>query len=122
MYKWAVTIYMKSDAVLKGVAEWLIQQSDMKPLKDAFDALSEAVGKAIETTTTDVENLRQALIDMTSALAEAIRAIVDIAKQALDLTASRDRERAKWRRCNAPKIRPLLLDKRSKVHRCRNAC
>lgn len=106
----------------KKTAERLIQQIDTETFNDAFGTLPEAVGKVIEAVTNDLGNLRQALIDMTPALAETIRAIFDIVKQALDLTASRDRERAKWRRCNAPKIRPLLLDKRSKVHRCRNAC
>lgn len=81
--------------MVKKIAEWLIQQSDMKPLKDAFDALPEAVAKAIETATTDVENLRQALIDLTPALAEAICAIFDISEESLDLIGSRDRERAK---------------------------
>lgn len=40
----------------------------------------------------------------------------------LERIAGETQEQPKWRRFNAPKIHPLLLDKRSKVHRCRNAC
>lgn len=34
----------------------------------------------------------------------------------------RKQERASWRRYNMPRPRQLLLDKRSKVYRCRNTC
>lgn len=34
----------------------------------------------------------------------------------------KQQNRVKWRRYKQPKPKLLLLDKRSKIHRCRNAC
>lgn len=46
--------------------------------------------------------------------------LVDVVKQIFEALKAIEK-RSKWRRTPPTPIRPLLLDKRSKIHRCRNA-
>lgn len=46
---------------------------------------------------------------------------VETIKQFFEAIKSTKIQHSKWHRMNRPIIRPLLLDKRSKIHRCRNA-
>lgn len=103
-------------------AEWLYQQIDTQALQDAINAFLVAGKEAITKVMDDFNALRQAILDVRPYLKDVLSEAVEVGQQVLEIISSRDRERAKWRRFNAPKIRPLLLDKRSKVHRCRNAC
>lgn len=67
------------------------------------------------------EEATKAYNDFLEALKKAVDVLGDICEdilKAIDIQCGTSR---KWRKMEATKIRPLFLDKRSKIHRCRNA-
>ena len=61
----------------------------------------------------------QTVVDSISNFAEEINSAV---ADCIERYENMKKEREKWIVQKFSKIRPLLLDKRSKVHRCRNCC
>lgn len=76
---------------------------DCETIQSIYDRLMEAIASFVNETI-DV------LVNMADEIGEILRSIYD-----------REKERAKWRRMTPPKIQPLMLDKRPRVYRCRNA-
>lgn len=60
------------------------------------------------------------LDDWIKAVSDIIDAIADVLEKIKSCLVYGNK--TKWRIPHPKKIRPLLLDKRSKVHRCRNCC
>ena len=110
-----------ADSSLPTVEE-LFQMIDTQPLRDAIDAFLQAWNEVVAIVTEDFSAIYQAIFDVCPYLVDLMRETAGICRQALEIVSKRDRQRAKWRRRNPTKPRQLLLDVRSKIHRCRNAC
>lgn len=107
--------------------------------------MDENTRKAIHNLSEEIERFGSVLIErfgsvLSEALIEAVNALRDafpefkdgcenivaglagFVDKAMKAIRNRERERRKWRKApNAP-IFQLLLDKRKRVHRCRNNC
>lgn len=98
----------------------LLSEIDTEPLKEAIRNYMESAQKAIEEYTENVKNLYQAILDMLPSLSDVLSEFVTVCKETLEKIQVV--KKAKWHIEKCKKIKPLLLDKRSKVHRCRNTC
>lgn len=99
--------------------------------------MDENTRKAIHNLSEEIERfgsvLSEALIEAVNALRDAfpefkdgceniVAGLAGFDDKAMKAIRNRERERRKWRKApNAP-IFQLLLDKRKRVHRCRNNC
>lgn len=95
----------------------------------------QAINKAAEHFCTTLSAVFEPVMELankaSALLAETVNAIfeaiqhtpdaVELRRKAQAAIEKRQKERSKWRRMSLPIIHPLLLDKRSKIHRCRNA-
>ena len=77
--------------------------------------LSEALIEAVNTLCDSFPELKDGYENIVDGLAD----FVDKARKAI---RNRERERRKWRNAPNVPIFQLLLDKRKRVHRCRNNC
>ena len=70
------------------------------------------------------EELRNEIASVVDTLIQAVSETLDAISDAFEKIKSGlvYGKKPKWRIPQPQRIRPLLLDKRSKVHRCRNCC
>lgn len=90
-----------------------------------------AIEKVLTALSELWEPLIEAIDEFISLFADAISDLLNVTEIAaliereyldtLNAIEQRKRERAKWRREVTRTLKPLMLDKRSKIHRCRNA-
>lgn len=81
--------------------------------------------KTTQATNELVERFSQAFIEafqpVIGHVSEVLDEIAKIAQDVINAINQQQKERSKWRILKIQAIKPLLLDKRSKIHRCRNA-
>lgn len=80
--------------------------------------------EAMIKTQQAAEALHNATASVLDAWIQAVSETLDVIADVLEKTKSCPvyGNKPKWRIPHPQKIRPLLHDKRSKVHRCRNCC
>lgn len=105
-----------------------MKETEFEIDKEALQALSETAARFCDIFIEAVHRIAEAISDFFNALGDVLHDMLpmleEIERQRLIAVEKIDRrniERSKWRRMNPPVIRTLMLDKRSKVHRCRNA-
>lgn len=81
--------------------------------------------KTIQVINEVAERFRQAVIEafrpVIEHVSEVLGEIAKIAQDVINAINQRQKERSKWRIEKIQATKTLFLDKRSKVHRCRNA-
>lgn len=82
----------------------------------------ESAQKSIEEYLENVKSIYQAILDMMPSLSDVLSEFVTVCKEVLEKIQVEKKARQKRHIEKCKKIKPLLLDKRSKIHRCRNAC
>lgn len=105
-----------------------MKETEFEIDKEALQALYDAAARFCDVFIEAVHRVAEVLSDLFNALCDvlhdALPMLEEIERQRLIAAEKIDRrnaERSKWRRMKPSVIRPLMLDKRSKVHRCRNA-
>lgn len=104
------------------MASEFLNDIDTEPLKEAIRNYMESAQKAIEEYLENVKSIYQAILDMMPSLSDVLSEFVTVCKEVLEKIQVEKKARQKWHIGKCKKIKPLLLDKRSKIHRCRNAC
>ena len=82
--------------------------------EETMRAVNESVKRLFDAFLAWLEPVKELADKAVASLAETVNAILEAIKR-------RQKERSKWRRMPLQIIHPLLLDKRSRIHRCRNA-
>lgn len=85
-----------------------------------MDDFNEAMIKAQQAAKALHNAIASVLDAWIQAFSETLDAIADLLEKIKSCLVYGNKP--KWRIPHPQKIRPLLLDKRSKVHRCRNCC
>lgn len=105
-----------------------MKETEFEIDKEALQALSGAAARFCDAFTEAVHRVAEVLADLFNALGGALHDVLPMLEEierqrliAIEKIDRRNAERSKWRRMNPPVIRTLMLDKRSKAHRCRNA-
>lgn len=100
----------------------LLSEIDTEPIKEAIRNYMESVNKAIKEYIENIKSIYQDIWDMLSSLSDVLSECVTVCKEIFEKIQVEKKARQKWRIEKCKKIKPLLLDKRSKIHRCRNVC
>lgn len=93
-----------------------MDEQTIKAINEAAERFNAALLKAFEPIKEWAKKSNASLAEIADAISEIYDAF--FVQKSIEKI---ENERSKWRRMAPPKIRPLLLDKRSKTHRCRNA-
>lgn len=79
-------------------------------------------GRSAKEAGTGLEGAYKAICDAVQPLADLLRQIADAVQDIPGIIYNQKQDRKKWRMVKRIKLRKLLLDKRSRIHRCRNNC
>lgn len=102
----------------------LIDEQTIKAYNDAIEKFCDALTEALEHIAERFEQFADYIVEIANTITRACDKVGDISAQYLESIKAIDKlekERFRWSRIYPHKIKPLLLDKRSKIHRCRNA-
>lgn len=100
----------------------LLGEIETEPLKEAIINYMESAQKAIEEYLENVKSVYRAILNMMPSLSDVLSEFVTVCKEVLEKIQAEKKAQQKWHIEKCKKIKPLLLDKRSKIHRCRNTC
>lgn len=84
---------------------------------DTVEAMEEAAAKIAEAFRAILDAISESCYAISETFEGFLRTVVEAEEKAAKLR----KERLAWKRSVNTKIRPLMLDRRSRVHRCRNA-
>lgn len=101
-----------------------IDEQTIKAYYDAIEEFSNALTEAFKPVEEWFNQFADCLAEIANAIIPIFEQAADIAVQYLESINAidkREKERSRWSRIYPYKIKPLLIDKRSKIHRCRNA-
>lgn len=101
-----------------------MDEETIQAINKAAEHLCATLSAAFEPVLEWANKASASLEETVNMILEALRPafdVMELRRKAQAAIEKRQKERSKWRRMSIPTIHPLLLDKRSKVHRCRNA-